>query len=47
MPEFWDVYDTNRKKVGKIVQRDVDKLNKYMNNLISHSDIINVTRRYN
>ena len=28
MPEFWDVYDTNRKKVGKIVQRDVDKLNK-------------------
>ena len=41
MSEFWDVYDTNRKKVGKTVQRDVDKLNKGEYHIIVTGIIIN------
>lgn len=26
MPELWDVYDRNKKKIGKIVERGMDTL---------------------
>ena len=41
MPEFWDIYDKNRNKTGKLAQRGVDKLKEGEYHIVVTAVILN------
>ena len=41
MAEFWDIYDKNKKKVGRVAQRDVDELKDGEYHIVVTSIIMN------